>query len=142
MSNSMVSIASIVSQKDNTNTNAIESLEKYIEKWIAVDNQLQILQEKMKTMREWKKRLTDTILPLLIEKKGDNAVIELPDGELKIQEKQEYSALSFSYIEDCLSELIPDEEQVEYVMDFLRENRESRTVTEIKRKKRNTTNPV
>lgn len=131
MSNS-IAIA-IASEKENTNV--IESLEKYIEKWIAVDNQIQILQEKMKTMREWKKRLTDTILPLLIEKKGDNAVIELPDGELKIQEKQEYSALSFGYIEDCLSELIPEEDQVDFVMDYLRDHRETKITKEIKRKK-------
>jgi len=134
MSNSTNTMTSFENSNKDKNSNS-ESLEKYIQKWIAVDNQLIILQEKIKTMREWKKRLTDTILPLLIEKKGDNAIIELPDGELKIQEKQEYSTLSFGYIEDCLSELIPEEEQVDFVMEYLREHRETKITKEIKRKK-------
>lgn len=117
-----------------------ESVEKYIQKWVAVDNQLNILQEKTKTMREWKRRLSDTILPMLENKGWTEKTFELPDGELKIQEKQEYSALTFSYIEECLSELIPEEEQVDFVMDYLREHRETRVVTEIKRKKHTLTN--
>ena len=112
-----------------------ESVEKYIQKWVAVDNQLTMLQEKTKTMRAWKRRLSDTILPMLENKGWKEKIFELPDGELKIQEKQEYSTLTFSYIKECLSELIPEEEQVDFVMEYLREHRETRVVTEIKRKK-------
>jgi hypothetical protein len=53
---------------------------------------------------------------------------------LKLQEKTEYSSLSFVYIESCLSELILDEEQVNFVMDYLREHREIKTIIDIRRK--------
>jgi hypothetical protein len=115
--------------------NSDNSIQTYIQKWVAVDNQLLLLQEKTKKMREWKKKLTEKIKEELQEKGWENKILEIPDGELKLQEKTEYSSLSFGYIEDCLSELIPDEEQVHFVMDYLREHREVKTVMDIRRKK-------
>jgi hypothetical protein len=112
-----------------------EDFEKYIQKWVAVDNQLQILNEKTKRMREWKKKLTDNISQILQEKGWENRILEIPDGELKLQEKKEYSTLSFGYIEECLDKLIPEEEQVDFVMNYLRENREVKTIMDIRRKK-------
>jgi hypothetical protein len=110
-------------------------LQNYIQKWVAVDNQLLLLQEKTRKMREWKKKLTEKITEELQEKGWENKIFEIPDGELKLQEKTEYSTLSFGYIEECLSELIPDETQVDFVMDYLREHREIKTVLDIRRKK-------
>ena len=110
-------------------------LEKYIQKWIAVDNQLVLLQEKTKTMKEWKKKLTDKICETLREKGLENCILEIPDGELKLQEKKEYSSLSFGYIEECLHELIPEEEQVFFVIDYLKQHREIKNVVDIRRKK-------
>jgi hypothetical protein len=110
-------------------------LQKYIQKWVAVDNQLCLLQEKTKTMREWKKKLTDKISETLQEKGWENSILEIPDGELKLQNKKEYSSLSFGYIEECLRELIPEEEQINFVMDYLREHREIKNVVDIRRKK-------
>ena len=48
----------------------------------------------------------------------------VPKGEWKLHERTEYSALSFSYVEDCLRELIPEEDQVDFVMDYLRDHPE------------------
>lgn len=110
-------------------------LQKYIQKWVAVDNQLCLLQEKTKTMREWKKKLTDKISEKLQEKGWENSILEIPDGELKLQNKKEYSTLSFGYIEECLRELIPEEDQIIFVMDYLREHREIKNVVDIRRKK-------
>ena len=113
-----------------TTTEAI-SLEKCIQKWLLVDNQLQILQEKTKTMREWKKKLTE----IIIEDKGmENKVVSISDSELSLQDKKEYSSLSFGFIEECLHEIISDTEKVAYIIDYLREHREIKIVKEIRRK--------
>ena len=112
-----------------------QELQNYIQKWVEVDNQLFLLQEKTKKMREWKKKLTEKITGELQEKGWENKIFEIPNGELKLQEKTEYSTLSFGYIEECLSELITDESQVDFVMDYLREHREIKTVMDIRRKK-------
>lgn len=115
-----------------------DSIQTYMEKWIAVETQLNVLQEKTKTMREWKKKLSDKIAEYMQEnnmssKKSDQ-------GEWKLQERTEYSTLSFAYVEDCLRELIPEEDQVDFVMDYLRDHREATKKIEVKYKKKNNDN--
>jgi len=112
-----------------------EDLQLYIQKWIAVDNQLQLLNEKTKKIRDWKKKLTEKISQMLEEKGWQNRILEIPDGELKLQEKNEYSTLSFGYIEECLQELMKDEDQIDFVMNYLRDHREVKTSIDIRRKK-------
>ena len=111
-----------------------DSLEKYVQKWVLVDNQIQLLQEKTKTMREWKHKLTDKIVEIMENKGIEDKVFEIPNGELFLQEKREYSTLSFGYIEDCLQTLIPDPEQANFVLNYLREHREIKIVKDIRRK--------
>jgi hypothetical protein len=111
-----------------------DSLEKYVQKWVLVDNQIQLLQEKTKTMREWKHKLTDKIVEIMETKGIEDKVFEIPNGELFLQEKREYSTLSFGYVEDCLQKLIPDQEQADFVLNYLREHREIKIVKDIRRK--------
>jgi len=115
-----------------------DSIQTYMEKWIAVENQLTVLQEKTKTMREWKKKLSDKIAEYMQE--NHISLKSTNQGEWKIQERTEYSTLSFAYVEDCLRELIPEEDQVDFVMDYLRDHREATKKIEVKYKKKNTDN--
>jgi hypothetical protein len=110
------------------------SLEKCVQKWILIDNQLQILQEKTKTLREWKKKLNDNIIESMTEKKIDHKILSIPNGELSVQEKREFSSLSFGYIEECLQDIIQDEEKVQTIIDYLRDHREIKSIREIRRK--------
>jgi hypothetical protein len=110
------------------------SLEKYVQKWLLIDNQLQTLQEKTKTLREWKKKINDTIVENMTEKGIDHKILSIPNGELSVQEKREFSSLSFGYIEECLQEIINDEEKVQVIIDYLRDHREIKTIREIRRK--------
>ena len=119
-------------QPDTTDNNI--SLEKYVQKWVLVDNQIQILQEKMKTMREWKKKLTENVMAKMEDRGISHKILSIPDGELSVQEKREYSSLSYGFIEECLTEIIPEKETVEYIMDYMREHREIKIVKEIRRK--------
>ena len=116
------------------------SLEQYAQKYIAVDDQLKLLQEKSKPLREWKVKLTNQIVKMMGEKKDrgtkeNEDILEIPNngGELRIYEKREYGSLTFTYIEKCLKELIPDESQVDFVMDYLRDHREVKYSYDLRR---------
>jgi len=109
-------------------------LEKFVNKWVLVDDQLTILQEKTKTMREWKKKLTDTILEIMDKKGLSHKIMSIPNGELSIQDKREYSSLSYGFIEECLEEIITDKKKVADIVDYLRDKREIKIVKEIRRK--------
>ena len=62
-----------------------------------------------------------------------NKRIEISDGHLRYVEKKEYSPLTFSYIETCLSQVIKNSDQVEYIMKYIKENREVKTSMDIRR---------
>ena len=46
--------------------------------------------------------------------------------------KKQYTGITFQYLDKTLTELIPDKTQKEYVIKYLRENRETKIMDEIK----------
>jgi hypothetical protein len=63
--------------------------------------------------------------------------IGITDGELRVYEKKEYSPLSYTYIEKCLAEIIPDKKQLDYIIQYLKQKREITTSLDIKRTYKN-----
>lgn len=104
--------------------------------WVTLENQIKVINEKTKKMREMKQAASERICKYIIENNVKNK-IKISDGELKaeikIYEKKDYSPLTFGYIETCLKKIIQDEEQVEYVIQFLKENREITTTPDIRK---------
>ena len=103
-----------------------------VQRWVLADTQLKQLTEKIKQMREVKAAANANIM-LYMKQTNYNGNIKISDGELRIYEKKEYSPLTYSYIEKCLAKIIPDETHVEYIIQYLKENREVTTNQEIKR---------
>jgi len=108
-----------------------EKIKKYIEKFMSVENEIQKLQEKMKTWKTWKQKLQEAILQYM----DDSDSLTLPVSstqQLKRIQRTEHTALSFHYLEECLIEILTEEEQVDYVLEYIRENREVKKVYELK----------
>lgn len=103
-----------------------------IKKWILIDSQLKIVNEKTKKMREMKHDLTNKISDYKNVNNTKNK-INLSDGELIICEKKEYSPLTFTYIEECLKKIISDEEQIYFILDYLKKNRKITISPDIRR---------
>jgi hypothetical protein len=107
-----------------------------IKKWVATDNQLRILNIRVKEARENRQLLTQQIHQYVEDNNLDYPSIEISDGELILCEKREYSSLSFSYIDRCLSQLIKEPAHVERILSVLRENRQCFLVPDIRRSQR------
>ena len=126
----------IVSEEDTTITqhqNVTKAqLINDVQRWVLADTQLKHLTEKTKQMREVKSAANANIM-LYMKQTNYNGNIKISDGELRIYEKKEYSPLTYSYIEKCLAKIIPDETHVEYIIQYLKENREVTTNQDIKR---------
>jgi hypothetical protein len=104
-----------------------------VKKWVLVDSQLKIVNEKTKKMRELKNDLSDKICDYMTDNNLLQNKIKLSDGELWIHERKSQTPLTFGYIEKTLSNIISDKEQLEYVIQYLKENREVTTSSDIKR---------
>jgi len=109
-----------------------ELIEK-VQKWVTLDSQLKIVSEKTKQMREMKSQLNSQICDYMNARNMAQNKITISDGELRIYEKKEYSSITFGYVERCLAELIKDKAQVNYIMQYLKDNREISTCSDIKR---------
>jgi hypothetical protein len=62
-----------------------------------------------------------------------NTRIEISDGELRFCDKKDYQPISFGYVQECLGKIIADKKQVDYILDYLRENRRVTLSKDIKR---------
>jgi len=103
-----------------------------VQKWALLDAQLKIVNEKTRKMRELKNTLTKQICDY-IDTNQLRTTIGLNDGELRIYEKREYSPLSYSYIEECLKSIIKNQDHIDYIIKYLKDNREIKLTRDIKR---------
>ena len=109
-----------------------ENLIKCIQNYVTIDDNLKIINQKTKVLKDKKNNLSKVICSY-IQDNNINKNIKISDGTLKISEKKDYTPLSYSYLEECLTEIIKDDNKVSYIIDYLKENREIKTSLEIKR---------
>lgn len=104
-----------------------------VQKWVILDKQLKMIHEKTKEIRDNKQQLTHEICNYIQNKNMTNTKIEISDGELKMYEKKEYSPLTFSYVEESLAKILADKSQVDYIIEYLKSNREIKSSPDIRR---------
>jgi hypothetical protein len=106
---------------------------EHIQKWLLYEQQLKLIAEKSKTIKESKHQSTEFILNYMEKNRLTQNKIKITDGELRIHEKKEYSPLTYTYVEECLAKLIPEKEHIEFIMDYLKTNRETKISKEIRK---------
>lgn len=125
MDTSIVEIKSEVDTRENFISN--------IQKWVMIDSQIKLINEKVKKAREMRNSLLENITTYVHANNIENTKIEISDGELKFYEKREYQPITFGYVEECLGKIISDKTQVGYIMNYLREHREVKLSKDIRR---------
>jgi hypothetical protein len=115
----------LVVYKNNLTTN--------IKRWVQLDTQLKMINDKTKLMREERSALSSDIYNSMDKIGIVNNKILIPDGYIKIYEKKEYSPLTFGFLEQYLGNIINDQEQVKYIIEYLKQNRDIRLSHDLKR---------
>jgi len=109
------------------------SFEQQIQQWISIDNQLKIIGDRTKELRDKKNNITEKINQYVETSNLSNTSVKLSDGSLKFVNTKESQPLTYKYLETCLSEIIKNEEQVNKIIDYIKQKREVNYVPEIKR---------
>jgi hypothetical protein len=104
-----------------------------VQKWLLYEQQLKLVSDKAKQIRESKNTTAESICQYMQTHGLSQNKIKITDGELKLCEKKEYSPLTFGYVEECLAKIIPEKESVEFIMDYLKQNREIKITHEIRK---------
>ena len=109
------------------------SFEQDIQNWVLIDNQMKLLSEKMKELRDKKNVISQKIHTHVETEQLENASIKISDGRLKFIKVKDTQQLTFKYLETCLSEIIKNEEQVKKIVEYIKNKREVNYLPEIKR---------
>jgi hypothetical protein len=109
------------------------NFEENIQKWVLLDNQLKILNEKIHDVRDKKSQLLDSITEYAEKNKLMDANIQISDGKLKFTKTRISEPLTFKYLEKSLSNIIRNEAQVKQIMEHIKNNRDIKIVPEMKR---------
>ena len=126
-------IAASASASASTSASASALFDKQIQKWVEIDNKIKKINAELKTSRELKNDLETSIMTTVNNKKLLNTSLSLPDGRLRFVETKTTNPISLTFIEKCLNELIPNKSQVHHILKYMKEKREIKVNSEIKR---------
>ena len=108
-------------------------LDKTIQSWVELDNELKKLNEKTKDIRTRKNDIEDKIITYVEDNNMNNSVVNITDGKIKFCETKQTSPITLGFLEKCLSEVIANQSQVKQIVDYIKSKRETKMVPEIKR---------
>lgn len=109
------------------------SFEHNIKRWVSLDNRIKALNEEVKALRDERTDLTNDISIHIEENKLENATIKISDGKLRYVTTKASQPISLKYVETCLSQCISDPVKVKALVDHIKQNREVKETTELKR---------
>lgn len=109
------------------------SFENNIQQWVSVDNQLKSLNDKMKTLRETRNTLSGNITDYAKKNNLSNATVNIGDEKLKFINSKVQPPLTFKFLEKTLGEIIRNDIQAKLIVDQIKDKRETKIVSEIKR---------
>lgn len=107
--------------------------ESNIKKWVSLDNRIKSLSEEVKTLREEKTSISDSINSYIENNGLEKATIQISDGKLKYVTTKSQMPISLKFLESCLNDCINDNSKVKLIMDYIKEQREIKETTELKR---------
>ena len=90
----------------------MSNFEEQIQSWVSLDNQLKAYNEKIRELRQQRNLLGDNITSYIETNNLSNATINISDGRLRFANMKKPNPLTFKFIEQCLNDVITDEEKV------------------------------
>lgn len=107
------------------------NFEQQLQQWVLMDNEVQLLNDKIKQIRERKNKLSQQILYHAKEKKLDT--FKTGTEKIKFTTSNVYQPITLKYLDTCLKHIIKNEDQVSKIVDYIKSKRDVKTIFEIKR---------
>ena len=109
------------------------SFEESIKDWVSLDNQIKTLSDRLKELRIERNEISDNIITYIDTNELNNAVVKISDGKLRFGVTRQTAPLTLKHVENCLHNCISDEAKVSAIMKYIKETREVKENTDIKR---------
>lgn len=109
-----------------------EHVVESVKEWIKTDNEIKVLQQEIKTRKERKKALSDSLVAVLRDSDIDGW--DTKEGKLEYVKTTTRTALNKQHIRDSLRKFIKNDDEVEAMTQFIYESRGVKEKESIKRK--------
>lgn len=110
------------------------SFEDNIKTWVSIDNEIRLLNNQLKILKEKKGVCNKEIMIWIDNKNLNNPVIKINDGRLKIVDITHQQPLTFKFVYLCLLRYFnSDTNKAHHIINFIKSNRIIKTNKEIKR---------
>ena len=103
-----------------------------VKQYVKLDQQIQSLQSQLKALRQEKQATQDRVAETMIANQWQKRTLDVGQQQLALVERKQYECLSFTYLENKLTTIIPDSVQRDYVLKYLKDQREVKTVHELR----------
>ena len=104
-----------------------------IQKWVQYDNKIKEYNEQIKPIREYKKKLEEKIIDYTKSNNLNDHQIKISDGTITFKQQSNQTPLSIKFIENCLRDIIPSDESVDKIIEYIVSQRQSSEKINIKR---------
>jgi hypothetical protein len=109
------------------------SFEETIQKWVLLDNQHRLLNNKTKLIRDQKNKMEEGIFQYIETNKLSAATIKISDGKLQFGDIKQTQPLTLKYVEECLGKCIKNHEEIKNIMNCIKDSRNIKYNSDIKR---------
>ena len=109
------------------------SLAQCVQEYSVIEEELEELSSKIKILRERKHELQTKIIQTMKDSNLENRTLKQGSHHFYIGTRKQYSSLTFSYLETIFEKTIPDKANRCFLLEYLKENREVKTVDELKK---------
>ena len=96
------------------------TLEKKIQKWVELDDEIKVANEEIKDIRTERSIINEEIVEIIQERNLLKATVNITDGKLRFVSTKQTAPLTLTYIEKCLKDIITNETQVETIMNYIK----------------------
>ena len=94
--------------------------------------QLKAINERAKPVRQHKQTVSKYLVEYMTTRNIKTRAVEINSEPMRLVQKNEYSPLTMGFIRNCLEDIMEDADQIDTVMDYLREQRETKTTVELR----------
>ena len=109
------------------------SLEENIKNWVKLDNYIKELNEKIKYYKQEKVKYNTNIIEYITNNDLDNVTIRISDCKIKFLDMNYSQPLTYKFIYECLIKFFNNENTVDEIINFIKSERNIKTIKEIKR---------
>lgn len=108
-------------------------MENNIKNWLLLDNKIKELNQKINELREKKNSYKNDIYQHITNNNLNNATIKIGNDYLKFVETKQNTPISYKFLIEALKNCLTDENDIENIINYIKTNRESKIINDIKR---------